>query len=386
VADGFRVSFNAVHATNEYPNIPDILSVCVEGVYPMKLRASAPIPASFVALPAPPSDLINYGYAHTKAWRSGECLLKPASLFSYDSLYSEATYKAPDDFKRTDLLPEPLPSASIDLDPARTSSTTSSISSDHDLCVPTPSANAICDEIARVRSTFLQAQEPRRLQHSSISAGVDLSSILSILGNPLSSSSSTTLLQNSVEQLDANLSSALDMNASIRTYDEESRLAIGGHLALLIEELQFHCDRSRLLLITRLSSDLKRRIEGQRLMNDNVSRNYSTISTALALSRDMKMLIIDLREVLRDPSNLFIRSGVQSALMAASAWMTSQDSMASFSAASTVAATSSLLKYANGRRVDADAPLPGYGTAPSSADINLHLRPSRFGKRYSSDY
>jgi hypothetical protein len=194
------------------------------------------------------------------------------------------------------------------------------------------------------------------------------------------------LLQNSVEQLDANLSSALDMNASIRTYDEESRLAIGGHLALLVEELQFHCDRSRLLLITRLSSDLKRRIEGQRLMNDNVSRNYSTISTALALSRDMKMLIIDLREVLRDPSNLFIRSGVQSALMAASAWMTSQDSMASFSAASTVAATSSLLKYANGRRVDADAPLPGYGTAPSSADINLHLRPFRFGKRYSSDY
>jgi hypothetical protein len=72
----------------------------------------------------------------------------------------------------------------------------------------------------------------------------------------------------------------------------------------------------------------------------------------------MKMLIGDLRKVLRDPSNLSIRSGVQSALMTASAWMTSQDSMASFSAASTVAATSFLLKYANGRHVDTDVPLP----------------------------
>jgi hypothetical protein len=44
------------------------------------------------------------------------------------------------------------------------------------------------------------------------------------------------------------------------------------------------------------------------------------------------------------------------------------------------------LKYANGRRVNTDVPLPDSGTAPSSADINLHLRPSRFGKRYSSDY
>jgi hypothetical protein len=58
VADGFLVSFNAVHATIEYPNILDILSVCVEGVYPMKLRAPAPVPTSFLALPAPPSDLI----------------------------------------------------------------------------------------------------------------------------------------------------------------------------------------------------------------------------------------------------------------------------------------------------------------------------------------
>jgi hypothetical protein len=196
------------------------------------------------------------------------------------------------------------------------------------------------------------------------------------------------------------------MNVSVRTYDEESRLAIEGHLSLLIEELQFQCDRSRLLLFTRLSSDLERRIEVQRLMNDNVSRDYSTIShiegrikqlceqlinpsssrAALALSRDMKMLIGDLRKVLRDPSNLSIRSGVQSALMAASARMTSQDSVASFSAASTVAATSSLLKYANGRHVDTDVPLLDSETAPSSADINLHLRPSRFGKRYSSDY
>jgi hypothetical protein len=68
------------------------------------------------------------------------------------------------------------------------------------------------------------------------------------------------------------------MDASLLTYDEESRLAIGGHLAPLVEELKFHCDRSRLLLITRLSSDLERRIEIQRLMNDNGSRNYSTIS------------------------------------------------------------------------------------------------------------
>jgi hypothetical protein len=97
------------------------------------------------------------------------------------------------------------------------------------------------------------------------------------------------------------------------------------------------------------------------------------------------MLIGDLRKVLRDPSNLSIRSGVQSALMAASARMTSQDSMASFSAASTVAATSSLLKNANGRHMDTDVPLPDSGTAPSSVDINLHLRTSRFGKRYSSD-
>jgi hypothetical protein len=141
-------------------------------------------------------------------------------------------------------------------------------------------------------------------------------------------------------------------------------------------------------------------------MNDNVSRDYSTIShiedrikqlcdqlinpssfrAVLVLSRDMKMVIGDLRKVLRDPSNLSIRSGVQSALMAVSARMTSQDSMASFSAVSTVAATTSLLKYANGRRVNTDVPLPDSGTAPSSADINLHLRPSRFGKRYNSDY
>jgi hypothetical protein len=85
------------------------------------------------------------------------------------------------------------------------------------------------------------------------------------------------LLQDSIDQLDANLSNILDMDTSLLTYDEESRLAIGGHLAPLFEELQFHCDRSRLLLITRFS-DFERRIEIQRLMNDNGSRNYSTIS------------------------------------------------------------------------------------------------------------